>query len=59
MLHRTRQLFIPQRTLINPIHVQLADFVIIAGIGRNGIEALLGVIAKGEKSGVLVRHDRA
>ena len=53
MLHRTRQLFIRQRTtLINSIRAHLAEFGIFAGIGRNGVEALLEVIAKGEEQGV-------
>jgi transposase len=50
MLHRTRQLFIRQRTtLINSIRAHLAEFGIIAGIGRNGVEVLLEVIAKGDE----------
>ena len=49
MLHRTRQLFVRQRTtLINAIRSHLAEFGIVAGIGRNGVEALLELIAKGE-----------
>ena len=36
-----------------------AVFGIIAGIGRNGVEALLAVIAKGEEQGVPPRRDRA
>jgi transposase len=49
MLHRTRQLFVRQRTmLINAIRAHLAEFGIVAGVGRNGIEALLALIAKGE-----------
>ena len=53
MLHRTRQLFIRQRTtLINSIRAHLAEFGIVAGIGRHGVEALLEVIAKGEEQGV-------
>jgi hypothetical protein len=37
MLHGTRQLFIRQRTtLINSIRAHLAEFGIVAGIGRNG-----------------------
>ena len=52
MLHRTRQLFIRQRTtLINSIRAHLAEFGIVAGIGRNGVEALLAVIAKGVGAG--------
>ena len=46
MLHRTRQLFIRQRTtLINSIRAHLAEFGIVAGIGRNGVEVLLELIA--------------
>jgi transposase len=53
MLHRTRQLFIRQRTmLINSIRAHLAEFGIIAGIGRNGVEALLEVVAKGEDDSI-------
>jgi transposase len=50
MLHRTRQLLIRQRTtLINSIRAHLAEFGIVAGIGRNGVEALLEVVAKNEE----------
>lgn len=49
MLHRTRQLFVRQRTtLINAIRAHMAEFGIIAGVGRNGVEKLLEIIAKGE-----------
>ena len=49
MLHRTRQLFVRQRTtLINAIRAHLAEFGIVAGVGRNGVEALLELIAGGE-----------
>ena len=49
MLHRTRQLFVRQRTTsINAIRAHMAEFGIVAGIGRNGVETLLGVIAEGE-----------
>ncbi len=49
MLHRTRHLFVRQRvTLINAIRAHLAEFGIVAGIGRNGLEVLLELIAKGE-----------
>jgi len=49
MLHRTRQLFVGQRTtLINAIRAHLAEFGIVAGVGRNGVEVLLELIAKGE-----------
>jgi transposase len=47
MLHRTRQLFVRQRvTLTNAIRAQQAEFGIVAGTGRNGLEALLELIAK-------------
>lgn len=49
MLHRTRQLFVRQRTtLVNAIRAHMAEFGIVAGVGRNGLEALLDLIAKGE-----------
>jgi len=49
MLHRTRQLFVRQRTaLINAIRAHLAEFGIVAGVGRNGVEKLLELIAEGE-----------
>ena len=49
MLHRTRHLFVRQRTtLINAIRAHLAEFGIIAGVGRHGVEQLLVLIAKGE-----------
>ncbi len=49
MLHRTRYLFVRQRTsLINAIRSHLAEFGIVAGVGRNGIEVLLDLIRKGE-----------
>ena len=49
MLHRTRQLFVRQRTmLINALRAHLAEFGIVAGVGRNGLERLLEVIEKGE-----------
>ncbi|MFB3139404.1 MAG: IS110 family transposase [Phycisphaerales bacterium] len=42
MLHRTRQLFVRQRTmLINAFRAHLAEFGIVAGVGRNGVERLL------------------
>ena len=44
MLHRTRQLFVHQRTtLINAIRAHMAEFGIVAGIGRNGVEKLLDI----------------
>ncbi len=46
VLHRTRQLFVRQRTaLINALRAHLAEFGIVAGVGRNGLEKLLEVIA--------------
>ena len=46
MLHRTRHLFIRQQTAaINAIRAHLAEFGIVAPIGRNGVEELLGVVA--------------
>jgi transposase len=45
MLHRTRQLFIRQQTsVINAIRSHLAEFGIVAPIGRNGVEELLNVV---------------
>jgi transposase len=42
ILHRTRQMFVRQRTaLINAIRAHLAEFGIGAQIGRNGVESLL------------------
>jgi transposase len=53
MLHRTRQLFVRQRTaLINAIRAHLAEFGIVAGIGRNGVEALLKAVADGNDNRV-------
>src|SRR5437867_2002647 len=49
MLHRTRQLFVRQRTtLINAIRAHMAEFGVVAGIGRNGVERLLRLIEGGE-----------
>ena len=46
MLHRTRHLFIRQQTaVINAIRAHLAEFGVIAPVGRKGIEELLRVIA--------------
>ena len=46
MLHRTRHLFIRQQTaVINAIRAHLAEFGVVAPVGRNGVEALLEVIA--------------
>ena len=46
VLHRTRHLFIRQQTsVINAIRAHLAEFGVIAPVGRKGIEELLRVIA--------------
>src|ERR1700759_2824438 len=46
MLHRTRHLFILQQTaVINSIRAYLAEFGIVAPVGRGGVEALLEVVA--------------
>ena len=46
MLHRTRHLFIRQQTaVINSIRAHLAEFGIVAPVGRNGVEELLRVVA--------------
>jgi transposase len=45
-LHRTRHLFIRQQTsVINVIRAVLAEFGIVAPVGRNGVEQLLDVAA--------------
>jgi transposase len=45
-LHRTRHLFIRQQTsVITAIRAHLAEFGIVAPIGRHGVEQLLGVTA--------------
>jgi transposase len=45
-LHRTRHLFIRHQTaVINVIRVQLAEFGIVAPVGRKGVEELLDVVA--------------
>jgi transposase len=47
-LHRTRHLFIRQQTsVIKAIRAHLAEFGIVAPVGRNGVEQLLGVVADG------------
>jgi transposase len=46
VLHRTRHLFIRQQTaVINAIRAHLAEFGIVAPIGRHGVEELLDVVA--------------
>jgi transposase len=45
-LHRTRHLFIRQQTaVINAVRAHLAEFGIVAPVGRNGVDQLLGVVA--------------
>jgi hypothetical protein len=46
MLHRTRHLFIRQQTaVINAIRAHLAEFGVVAPVGRKGVEELLKVAA--------------
>jgi transposase len=46
MLHRTRHLFIRQQTaVINSIRAHLAEFGIVAPVGRKGVDQLLDVVA--------------
>jgi transposase len=46
VLHRTRHLFIRQQTaVINAIRAHLAEFGIVAPVGRKGVEQLLAVVA--------------
>jgi transposase len=45
VLHRTRHLFIRQQTsVINAIRAHLAEFGIVAPVGRHGVEELLNVV---------------
>jgi transposase len=45
-LHRTRHLFIRQQTaVINSIRAHLAEFGIVALVGRRGVEQLLEIVA--------------
>jgi transposase len=45
-LHRTRHLLIRQQTsVINAIRAHLAEFGIVAPVGRNGVDQLLGIVA--------------
>src|SRR5262245_24099882 len=49
MLHRTRHLFIRQQTsVINAIRAHLAEFGIVAPVGRNGVEQLLVIANAGD-----------
>jgi len=46
VLHRTRHLFVRQQTaVINAIRAHLAEFGIVAPVGRKGVEELLIVVA--------------
>jgi transposase len=46
VLHRTRHLFIRQQTAtINSIRAHLAEFGIVAPVGRRGVEQLLEIVA--------------
>ncbi len=46
VLHRVRHLFIRQQTsVINAIRAHLAEFGIVAPVGRNGVEQLLRIVA--------------
>jgi transposase len=46
MLHRTRHLFIRQQTgVINAIRAHLAEYGIVAPVGRRGVEQLLAIAA--------------
>src|SRR6476619_6518696 len=45
-LHRTRHLLMRQQTsVINAIRAHLAEFGIVAPVGRQGVEQLLNVVA--------------
>jgi transposase len=49
VLHRTRHLFIRQQTsVINAIRAHLAEFGVVAPVGRKGVEQLLDVVANTE-----------
>jgi len=46
VLHRTRHLCMRQQTsVINAIRAHLAEFGVVAPVGRNGVEELLRVVA--------------
>jgi transposase len=56
VLHRTRHLFIRQQTsVINAIRAHLAEFGIVAPVGRKGVEQLLDVVANTERIPELAR----
>jgi transposase len=46
-IHRTRHLFIRQQTsVINAIRAHLAEFGIVAPVGRRGVDELLAVVSR-------------
>jgi transposase len=46
VLHRTRHLCMRQQiSVINAIRAHLAEFGIVAAVGRNGVEELLDIVA--------------
>jgi len=48
VLHRSRQLFVRQRTMLgNAIRAHLGEFGIVAGVGRQGLDRLLAIIDEG------------
>jgi transposase len=50
VLHRTRHLFIRQQTaVINSIRAHLAEFGIVAPVGRKGVTELLHVVCRPER----------
>ncbi len=53
VLHRARHLFIRQQTaVINAIRAHLAEFGIVAPVGRHGVEELLNVVADPNVRGI-------
>jgi transposase len=55
-LHRTRNLFIRQQTaVINAIRAHLAEFGVVARVGRGGMDELLEVIADPDEPIALAR----
>ena len=49
MLHRTRKLLVRQRIrLVNAMRAHLAEFGIVAGVGRNGVDRLIKLIGAGD-----------
>src|SRR5262249_4443484 len=57
VLHRTRHLFIRQQTsVINAIRAHLAEFGIVAPVGRQGLEQLLDVLANSFDRQIMLWH---